>query len=135
MENTGHNTQYLTKRQMLNKLSFWMITKTKKWENAHMLKKKKKKKKSRHGKGLERKNFKILLATMNYVLLCYFIFKTTPFFFFFFFFCGTGVWTQALHLEPLYQPYFCEGFFEIGSPRTICPACFKPRSSWFPPPE
>jgi hypothetical protein len=31
-----------------------------------------------------------------------------------FFLCGTGAWTQGLHLEPLYQPYFCEEFFEIG---------------------
>jgi hypothetical protein len=23
---------------------------------------------------------------------------------FFFFFCGTGAWTQGLHLEPLHQP-------------------------------
>jgi hypothetical protein len=38
-----------------------------------------------------------------------------------FFFCGTRAWTQGLHLEPLYQPYFCEGFFEIGSCGTICP--------------
>jgi hypothetical protein len=27
-------------------------------------------------------------------------------------FWGTGAWTQDLHLEPLHQPYFCEGFFE-----------------------
>jgi hypothetical protein len=26
----------------------------------------------------------------------------------FFFFCGTRVWTQDLHLEPLHQPfYYC----------------------------
>jgi hypothetical protein len=25
------------------------------------------------------------------------------------------VWTQGLHLEPLHQPSFCEGFFKIGS--------------------
>jgi hypothetical protein len=41
-------------------------------------------------------------------------------FFFFFFFCSTGVWTQGLHLEPPHQPYFCEGFFEIGSGGPIC---------------
>jgi hypothetical protein len=35
--------------------------------------------------------------------------------FFFLFILGTGAWTQGLHLEPLHQPYFCEGFFEIGS--------------------
>jgi hypothetical protein len=36
----------------------------------------------------------------------------------FFFFCGTGAWTQDLHLELLHQPYFCED--EIGSSGTIC---------------
>jgi hypothetical protein len=25
---------------------------------------------------------------------------------------GTGVWTRGLHLEPVHQPYFCDGFFE-----------------------
>jgi hypothetical protein len=54
---------------------------------------------------------------------------------FFFFFCSTGVWTQDLHLEPLHQPYFCEGFFEIGSHRTICQgwlwtAIFLISASW-----
>jgi hypothetical protein len=39
----------------------------------------------------------------------------------FFFFCSTRTWTQGLHLEPFHQCYFCEGFFEIGSHRTICP--------------
>jgi hypothetical protein len=28
----------------------------------------------------------------------------------FFFFCGTGVWTQGLHLEPLHQPFFMKVF-------------------------
>jgi hypothetical protein len=31
--------------------------------------------------------------------------------FFFFLFYGTRVGTQSLHLEPLHQPYFCDGFF------------------------
>jgi hypothetical protein len=35
--------------------------------------------------------------------------------FFSFLLCGTGVWTQGLHLEPLHQPFFKMGFFEIGS--------------------
>jgi hypothetical protein len=37
------------------------------------------------------------------------------------------------HFEPLHQPYFCEGFFEIGElfPR----AGFKPWSSWSLPPD
>jgi hypothetical protein len=25
----------------------------------------------------------------------------------FFFFCSTGVWTQNLHLQPLYQSFSC----------------------------
>jgi hypothetical protein len=28
---------------------------------------------------------------------------------------------KAFTLSPLHQPYFCEGFFKIGSHRTICP--------------
>jgi hypothetical protein len=39
----------------------------------------------------------------------------------FFFSCGTGAWAQGLYLEPLYQSFFCEGLFTIGSCRTICP--------------
>jgi hypothetical protein len=27
------------------------------------------------------------------------------------FFCDTGIWTRDLHLEPLHQSFFCEGFF------------------------
>jgi hypothetical protein len=41
-------------------------------------------------------------------------------FWFFFFLCGTGAWTQGLHLEPFHQPFFVKGFFEIGSRRTMC---------------
>jgi hypothetical protein len=44
--------------------------------------------------------------------------KVTNLFFFpllfIYFFCGTGVWTQSLHLEPLHQPFCVMGFFEIG---------------------
>jgi hypothetical protein len=32
-----------------------------------------------------------------------------------FFVCGTGALTQGLLLKTPHQPYFCEGFFEIGS--------------------
>jgi hypothetical protein len=32
-----------------------------------------------------------------------------------FIYCGTGFWTQGLHLESLHQPFFVKGFFEIGS--------------------
>jgi hypothetical protein len=47
----------------------------------------------------------------------------------FFFFCSTRVWTQGLHLEPLHQPYFCEGFIEIGSSELLARAGFEPQSS------
>jgi hypothetical protein len=47
----------------------------------------------------------------------------------FFFFFGTGALTQGLHLQPLYQFYFCEGFFEIGTHELFVWAGFKPRSS------
>jgi hypothetical protein len=49
--------------------------------------------------------------------------------FLFLFFCGTGVWTQGLHLEPLHQPFFVMGFFKIGSRKLFAPANFKVRSS------
>jgi hypothetical protein len=52
-----------------------------------------------------------------------------------FFFFSTGAWTQHLHLEPLHQPYFCEGFFETGSHKLFAQAGFKPQSSWSLPPE
>jgi hypothetical protein len=53
----------------------------------------------------------------------------------FFFFCGTGAWTRGLHLEPLHQPYLCEGFFEIGSQELFAQARFELWSSWSLPPE
>jgi hypothetical protein len=51
------------------------------------------------------------------------------------FFCGTRVWTQGLHLEPLHQPYFCEGIFEIGSCELFAHAGFQPPSIWSLPPN
>jgi hypothetical protein len=48
---------------------------------------------------------------------------------------GTGAWTQSLHLEPLHQPYFCEGFFEMESHNLFAKAGFELRSSWSLPPE
>jgi hypothetical protein len=39
--------------------------------------------------------------------------------FFFFLFWGTGVWTQSLHLEPLHQPFFGDGFFPTEGLWTI----------------
>jgi hypothetical protein len=44
--------------------------------------------------------------------------------------CSAGAWTQGLHLEPLHQPFFVMGFFEIGSLKLFAPAGFKLRSSW-----
>jgi hypothetical protein len=35
--------------------------------------------------------------------------------------CSTGFWTQGLHLEPLYQPFFVRGFFKIRSPKLFVP--------------
>jgi hypothetical protein len=45
------------------------------------------------------------------------------------------VWFKGLHLEPLYQPYFSEGFFEIGSQELFTWAGFESPSSWSLPPE
>jgi hypothetical protein len=49
--------------------------------------------------------------------------------------CGTGVWTQGLHHEPLYQPFFVMGFFRVGSQELFALPGFKPQSSWSLPPE
>jgi hypothetical protein len=54
---------------------------------------------------------------------------------FFFFFCGAGVWTQGLHLEPLHQLFFVQGFFKIGSHELFARAGFELQSSWSLPPE
>jgi hypothetical protein len=52
-------------------------------------------------------------------------------FFFLFFFFSAGIWTQGLHLEPLHQPFFVMGFFEIGSCKLFAWAGFKLQStSW-----
>jgi hypothetical protein len=53
----------------------------------------------------------------------------------FFFFCGTGFWTQGLHLESLCQPFFVMGFFKIGSHKLFAWAGFKSWSSWSLPPQ
>jgi hypothetical protein len=37
------------------------------------------------------------------------------------FFCGSEVWTQGLHLEPLHQSLFVMGFVKIGSRELFCP--------------
>jgi hypothetical protein len=37
------------------------------------------------------------------------------------FFCGTGVWTQGLHLEPLCQAFFVKGFFRDRVLKTTWP--------------
>jgi hypothetical protein len=41
----------------------------------------------------------------------------------------TGAWTQALHIEPLHQPFFVKGFFEIGSYKLFARAGFEPQAS------
>jgi hypothetical protein len=43
----------------------------------------------------------------------------------YFFFCSTRAWIQVFHFESLHQPYFCEGFFKIGSCGTICPGWLR----------
>jgi hypothetical protein len=45
-------------------------------------------------------------------------------------FWGNGVWTQGLHFEPLHQPFFVKGFFEIGSRELFAWASFELWSSW-----
>jgi hypothetical protein len=52
--------------------------------------------------------------------------------FWFLFFSNTKVWTQALHLELLYQPFFCcDGFFQDRA----CQDWLGTGISWSPPPE
>jgi hypothetical protein len=41
-------------------------------------------------------------------------------------FFGSGALTQGLHLEPLHQPFFVKGFFEIGSFKLFAWAGFEP---------
>jgi hypothetical protein len=36
-----------------------------------------------------------------------------------FFSCGTGAWTQGLHLQPFHQAFFVRGFFQDRISRTI----------------
>jgi hypothetical protein len=42
----------------------------------------------------------------------------------FLFFSCTGAWTQGLHIEALYLPYFCEGIFKTGSHEQFARAGF-----------
>jgi hypothetical protein len=51
------------------------------------------------------------------------------------FFCSIGIWTQGLHHEPLHQPVFVMGFFEIGSCKLFAQAGLELWSSWSLPPE
>jgi hypothetical protein len=54
----------------------------------------------------------------------------------FFFFVVLGFeLSQDLHLEPLHQPNFCDGFFRDRVSGAICPAGFELQSSWSLPPE
>jgi hypothetical protein len=48
---------------------------------------------------------------------------------------STGGWTQGLCLQSLHQPFFYDGFFEIGSHKLIAWAGFEPGFSWSLPPE
>jgi hypothetical protein len=51
-------------------------------------------------------------------------------FYIFYFFGGSGTWTQGLHREPLHQPVFVTGIFEIESHELFAWAGFEPWSSW-----
>jgi hypothetical protein len=42
--------------------------------------------------------------------------------------CGTGVWTQAYTLSHSTSPFFCDGFFEIGSHKLFVLAGFETQS-------
>jgi hypothetical protein len=44
--------------------------------------------------------------------------------------CGTSVWTQSLHLEPLHQPFYVINFFRDRVSQTICLGGFEPWCSW-----
>jgi hypothetical protein len=46
---------------------------------------------------------------------------STGFTLLFSFWGSTGVWTQSLPLEPLHQPFFCNGLFWNMVSQTICP--------------
>jgi hypothetical protein len=65
-------------------------------------------------------------------LFCWFL---SFFFLSFFFNCSTRVWTQSLHFEPLHQPFFVKGFFEIRSHEPFAWNGFKLWSSWSLSPE
>jgi hypothetical protein len=52
-----------------------------------------------------------------------------PYFFTSFLFFSIGAGTQGLHLEPLHQPFFVKGFFEIGSCKLFAEAGFELQSS------
>jgi hypothetical protein len=70
------------------------------------------------------------ITFLTIILLLFLKESNAPFaLFLFFFFFRTGVLTQGLHLEPLHQAYFCEGFFKIGSPELFAWAGFEPQSS------
>jgi hypothetical protein len=70
------------------------------------------------------------LCTVLYtVLLCYWLMYLVEYTFIIrvcsFLGVGTGTWTQAPHLEPFHQPYFCEGFFRDRVCWTICPGWLR----------
>jgi hypothetical protein len=68
--------------------------------------------------------------------LSFYIYIYTYTYIYVYIYSSTGVWTQGLHLKPLYQQFFVMGSFEIGSHHGLfVQAGFKPQSSWSLPPE
>jgi hypothetical protein len=43
---------------------------------------------------------------------------------------SSGAWTQGLYIEPLHQPFFVMGFFEIESRELFALAGFELQSFW-----
>jgi hypothetical protein len=65
---------------------------------------------------------------------CYYCIVSVTVASFFFFFGGTEDWTQGLRLEPLLQPFFMLGIFEMGSCELFAQTDLQPRFSWSLPP-
>jgi hypothetical protein len=72
---------------------------------------------------------KIYVSVFIYLFVCLFIYL-------FIYFCNPGAWTQGLHLEPLWQSFFCVGFFQDRVLWIICLGWqIVLLSSWSLPPE
>jgi hypothetical protein len=76
---------------------------------------------------------KILFVSLMFVMLFVMLFVWV--FVYLSFFCGPEVWTQGLHLKPLHQSFFCDGFFQDGCLKLFAQAGFQPWSAWSLPPE